>query len=87
LSVKISFPANLILSKLDKDDVAKRTLLAIKRGEEFVVVPWVMRVAPLLLVLPVWLRNLAYDLIGESKYMDTFQGRGDKWYRKGQKRN
>lgn len=65
---------------MNKHEVAKRVVQAMRAGEEFVFIPEIMRLTPLLLALPVSLRNIVYDIIGESHYMDTFRGCGDRWY-------
>lgn len=72
--VRIQFPANLFLSVLNKKNVSERIIQGLVKGEEWIVLPWILRFVPLMLILPTKLRNILYDFISEHRYMDHFEG-------------
>lgn len=72
--VTVKQPASWILSPLKKNDVADAIIAGIQQRKHWIVLPWILQLAPLLLILPVWARNLLYDSISESTYMDEFKG-------------
>lgn len=67
--IKLSFPANLMLKILKKENVAKDIIEAIKQKKQWLVLPWFLRFLPLILTLPIGFRNFIYDLIKENSYM------------------
>ncbi len=64
-----------LLPILDQKYVAKRIVLAIRRGEESVVMPWFGNLAFLAKVLPVPVQLWAANLLGLTEGMDDFKGR------------
>lgn len=71
--VKLSAPASWFLAPLDKREVANRIIEGIQTKRQWLVLPWTLHAIPLLLALPIPIRNFLYDCIGESTYMDTFR--------------
>jgi len=72
--ISVRAPASWFLSPLDKSQVAERIIEGIRSKRQWLVLPWILHFAPLLLLLPISIRNILYDLIGESTYMDAFKG-------------
>lgn len=70
--VKIKRPASWFLQPLDKSETADSIIDAIRRKKSWLVMPWILHFAPIMLVLPISIRNCLYDLIGESTYMDNY---------------
>ena len=71
--VKIKTPASWLLKPLDKCATADSIIDAIQRKKQWLVLPWILHFAPIMLILPVCIRNWLYDLIGEDTYMDTYK--------------
>jgi all-trans-retinol dehydrogenase (NAD+) len=74
--VSVKWPARILLKPLKKDRVTDSIIHGIQTRKQWLVLPWILRFAPLMLVLPVWMRNFLHDLIGEHSYMDSFAGSG-----------
>lgn len=65
-----------ILPILDENKVADRIVLAIRRGEEHINLPWMVNTIPLLRILPTpWCAWIS-EFLGVSESMDDFKGRG-----------
>jgi all-trans-retinol dehydrogenase (NAD+) len=73
--ISVKKPASWFLSPLKKGDVSDSIIEGIISKRQWLVLPFILRFTPLLLVLPISIRNLLYDMIQESSYMDDFQGK------------
>lgn len=71
--VKVKAPASWFLNPLDKSETADSIIDSIKRKKRWLVMPWILQFAPIMLILPMFIRNMLYDLIGESSYMETYR--------------
>lgn len=66
---------NFLLPILDENFVADRIVLAIRRGEEHINLPWLVNTIPLLRILPTpWSAKIA-EFLGVAESMDQFKGR------------
>lgn len=71
--IKIKAPASWFLKPLDKHETAESIIDSIRRKKSWLVMPWILQLAPIMLILPVSIRNLLYDLIDESTYMENYR--------------
>jgi all-trans-retinol dehydrogenase (NAD+) len=68
---------------LDENEVADRIVLAVRRGEEHINMPWIVNSTPLLRMLPtLWFAN-TLEFLGISESMDDFKGRHAKEQQQG----
>ncbi len=72
--VRTRFP--LLLPILREADVARKVLDAVQAGRKQLVLPPLVRVLPVLRVLPVVAFDALLDLFGINRSMDHFVGRG-----------
>lgn len=68
---------NFLLPILDENWTADRIVLAIRRGEEHVNIPWLVNIIPVCRILPAcWMAWIA-EFLGISESMDDFKGRAN----------
>jgi all-trans-retinol dehydrogenase (NAD+) len=67
-----------LLPLLDQDEVAERIVRAVQRDEIVVSMPLMVRIAPLLRLLPVRVVDRIADLLGVNEAMTTYVGRRDR---------
>lgn len=72
--VRSRFP--WLLPILEEDDVARRVVRAIARGQRRLLLPWAVHLLPLLRVLPVGVFDWLANVLGVNSSMDEFVGRG-----------
>jgi len=70
---KSKFP--LLIPILEEDYAAERIVLAIRRGEETLIMPRLLNVLPLMRILPVCWAAWLTEFLGASDSMDDFKGR------------
>ncbi len=68
--------SSLLLPILREEDVAERIVRAIRRNRRRVVMPWMVRLLPLVRFLSLGLLDATADLLGVNRAMDHFVGRG-----------
>lgn len=66
-----------LLPLLEPRDVASSLVNAVRRDRARVLMPWAVRLLPLLRMLPVPLFDFVADRLGVNSSMDAFVGRGD----------
>ena len=71
--VKTRFP--WLLPILDQDVVVRRIVRSIERGRPRLVMPWLIRMVPLVKFLPPKIHDAVFDLLGVNHSMDEFVGR------------
>lgn len=71
--VSIKPPASWLLKRLNKKETAEKIVEGIRAKKQWLVMPWILHFAPIMLILPIFIRNLLYDLIGEATYMDSYK--------------
>jgi all-trans-retinol dehydrogenase (NAD+) len=74
--VKSRFP--LLLPILKEEDVADKTVAAIEKNRNKVVLPPIIRLVPLLRMLPTPVFDAIMGLFGVNSSMETFDGHGKK---------
>jgi len=74
--VKSRFP--LLLPILREDDVAARIVRAIQREQRQLMLPPLVRLVPLLRILPVGAFDWVASFLGINASMDAFEGRGPR---------
>jgi all-trans-retinol dehydrogenase (NAD+) len=66
---------SLLLPILKSEDVARRTVLAILKNRQRLIMPGIVRGIFFLRVFPVWIFDKVIDFLGVSNSMDDFKGR------------
>ena len=74
--VKSRFPR--LLPILREDDVAARIVRAVQRDQRQLILPPLVRLVPLLRILPVGAFDWIASLLGINASMDAFEGRGPR---------
>ena len=64
-----------LLPILQEDAVATQVLDAIEHGKRRLILPWLVRLTPVMRILPVRAFDFVNDLLGVNKTMDHFRGR------------
>jgi all-trans-retinol dehydrogenase (NAD+) len=72
--VKSRFPR--LLPILREDDVAARIVRAVQRDQRQLILPPLVRLLPLLRILPVGAFDWIASFLGVNASMDEFEGRG-----------
>jgi len=67
---------NPILPILDEDYVVNKIVNAIQHNDEHLVIPWLVNLVYIARLLPVPVMDWLTDVVGVSKSMDGFKGRG-----------